>query len=126
MELNYYIGCSSAAASASVSFSSACCVLALFFFFISYFFLCSLCAAAEQRPCGFLCSFFPPVFFLFSARVHDEELHCEWGLISRAGWAVVDDTTNYGLTPGAEWWDSPNTDTSDLYFFGHGLDYKVN
>ena len=56
--------------------------------------------------------------------VHDEVLHCAWGVVSRAGWAVLDDSENYGLTPGAEWWDGPNTNQMDLYFFGHGLDYK--
>jgi hypothetical protein len=49
-----------------------------------------------------------------SLKVHDESLHCEWGLVSRSGWAVVDDTTNWGLTKGAEWWDSVNTDAADL------------
>lgn len=57
-------------------------------------------------------------------QVHDESLHCEWGLVSRAGWALVDDSTNWALTPGAEWWDSPNTNAVDWYFFGHGLDYR--
>ena len=98
--------------------------------------------------------------------VHGESLHCQWGLVSRDGWALVDDSDNWGLTagaikdthihvnvdtgtstnmdrsfhtcaymqthmhtqythahthphphphttPGAEWWDSPNTDDSD-------------
>eukprot|EP01087_Luapelamoeba_hula_P016795 TRINITY_DN519_c1_g1_i1.p1 TRINITY_DN519_c1_g1~~TRINITY_DN519_c1_g1_i1.p1 ORF type:complete len:943 (-),score=155.61 TRINITY_DN519_c1_g1_i1:23-2851(-) len=63
--------------------------------------------------------------------VHGEQLHCEWGLISRDGWVVVNDTDNWGLTAAdvkpdnnAEWWDSPNTDAEDLYFFGHGHDYR--
>ena len=33
--------------------------------------------------------------------VHDEQLHCEWGVISRNGWAVVDDTQNQALSAGA-------------------------
>jgi alpha-glucosidase (family GH31 glycosyl hydrolase) len=55
--------------------------------------------------------------------VHDEGLHCEWGLISRDGWALVDDSTNWALTPGAEWWDSPNSDDTDWYLFAHGHEY---
>jgi len=55
--------------------------------------------------------------------VHDEQLHCEWGLISRDGWVVVNDTSNYGLD-NTFWWGSPNSDTEDLYFFGHGMNYK--
>jgi hypothetical protein len=55
--------------------------------------------------------------------VHNETLHCEWGLTSRDGWALVDDTTNWALTPGAEWWDSPNRDNADWYLFAHGHEY---
>uniref|UniRef100_A0A6B2KX16 DUF5110 domain-containing protein n=1 Tax=Arcella intermedia TaxID=1963864 RepID=A0A6B2KX16_9EUKA len=58
-----------------------------------------------------------------NVRVHDESLHCEWGLISRLGWAVYDDTTNWGLDK-TFFWDSPNRDLADLYFFGHGNNYK--
>ena len=55
--------------------------------------------------------------------VHGESLHCEWGVVSRDGWAVYDDTKNYGL--GAEdWWESQNTNTHDGYLFAHGIDYK--
>lgn len=57
-------------------------------------------------------------------KVHDESLHCEWGLISRDGWSIVDDTDNWALTPGAEWWDSKNTAVADWYIFGHGHNYK--
>jgi hypothetical protein len=56
--------------------------------------------------------------------VHDETLHCEWGLISRDGWSVVDDSSNWALTEGAEWWDSVNSDDIDWYMFAHGHDYK--
>eukprot|EP00005_Dracoamoeba_jomungandri_P001218 CAMPEP_0174251194 /NCGR_PEP_ID=MMETSP0439-20130205/1098_1 /TAXON_ID=0 /ORGANISM="Stereomyxa ramosa, Strain Chinc5" /LENGTH=818 /DNA_ID=CAMNT_0015331455 /DNA_START=326 /DNA_END=2782 /DNA_ORIENTATION=+ len=55
--------------------------------------------------------------------VHGESLHCEWGLISRKGWAIVNDSTNYVLNSDS-WWDGPNKDEEDLYFFGHGLEYK--
>lgn len=53
--------------------------------------------------------------------VHNEELHCEWGVVSRDGWAVVNDTSNYALTDGQEWWDGVNADTEDLYLYVHLL-----
>lgn len=55
--------------------------------------------------------------------VHEESLHCEWGLISRGGWAVVDDSKNQMLGTATSWWESPNADDVDLYLFGHGTDY---
>lgn len=36
-------------------------------------------------------------------KVHDELLHCEWGLISRLGWNVINDTTNWVLDSN-DWW----------------------
>jgi alpha-glucosidase (family GH31 glycosyl hydrolase) len=46
-------------------------------------------------------------------------------LISRDGWATFDDATRnqYGWD-NEDWWQSPNTDDIDLYFFGHGYEYK--
>ncbi len=32
--------------------------------------------------------------------VHAEELHCEWGVVSRNGWAVINDTGNQALSEG--------------------------
>jgi len=57
-------------------------------------------------------------------KVHDEDLHCAWGLISRDGWTVLDDTKGPYLDDNE--WPSPqgSADDSDLYFFGHGHDYK--
>ena len=57
--------------------------------------------------------------------VHDESLHCAWALMSRSGFAIVNDTYNWALTAGAAWWDSPNVDLHDWYLFAHGLDYKA-
>ena len=61
-------------------------------------------------------------------RIHDESLHCRWGLVSRSGWAAVQDADNYLLTKDLGWWEgdsnpvqNPNQD--DVYFFGHGSDY---
>ena len=51
--------------------------------------------------------------------VHNEELHCEWGLVSREGWAVVDDSSNYVLDADY-WWSGVNTDQIDLYLYGCG------
>jgi hypothetical protein len=46
--------------------------------------------------------------------VHDEVLHCEWGLISTEGWSLVDDSQNYALDENY-WWAGPNTDEVDSY-----------
>lgn len=50
----------------------------------------------------------------------------EPGLLSRDGWALVDDS-NRPLFDGSEWsWvmDRPEGDRQDLYFFGYGHEYK--
>ncbi len=55
-----------------------------------------------------------------------EEIDLGEGVISREGWVVVDDTGR-PLFDGSDWsWVEPRpaTDHQDLYFFGHGLDYK--
>jgi alpha-glucosidase (family GH31 glycosyl hydrolase) len=56
--------------------------------------------------------------------VHDETLHCQWGLISRSGWSVVDDSDNQALEDQQDWWVGVNADTVDSYLFGHGQDYR--
>ena len=56
--------------------------------------------------------------------IHSESLHCAWGLISRLGWAIVDDADNWCLNPVTQWWESPNGDEVDFYFLGYGSDYK--
>lgn len=62
----------------------------------------------------------------------------ENGIISRSGWAVIDDSWNnrrpdgsrsFALTPNSEvgfdWWtERKDPDALDLYFFGYGSDYK--
>lgn len=57
--------------------------------------------------------------------VHDESLHCEWGLVSRSGWAVFDDSDTRTLDPISGWWADENTNNVDLYLFAHGHDYKA-
>eukprot|EP01117_Protostelium_nocturnum_P008616 TRINITY_DN3091_c0_g2_i1.p1 TRINITY_DN3091_c0_g2~~TRINITY_DN3091_c0_g2_i1.p1 ORF type:complete len:892 (+),score=311.21 TRINITY_DN3091_c0_g2_i1:103-2778(+) len=53
---------------------------------------------------------------------------CTNGVISRAGWVVVDDTQRIPLVPNQKWghWASAdrNVDSSDLYFFGYGRNYR--
>lgn len=61
---------------------------------------------------------------LVGKKVHDESLHCEWGVASRLGWAVVDDSDNYVLDANDYWSKEQNHNDVDLYFFGHGTDYK--
>jgi hypothetical protein len=61
--------------------------------------------------------------------VHGETLHCEWGVASRQGWSVYNDTANYCLGDG-DWWATDDSTTTanangqDLYGFFHGSDYK--
>jgi hypothetical protein len=67
-------------------------------------------------------------------KVHAETLHCTWGLISRAGWSIYDDSESPVLNEYG-WWGEPsadkktttwlnNSDTQDWYGFFHGHDYK--
>jgi len=53
----------------------------------------------------------------------DGAVYLEPGLVSRAGWAVVDDS--HTLVFNAQSWVEPRThpENLDLYFFGHGHDY---
>jgi hypothetical protein len=57
-----------------------------------------------------------------------ENNHCEWGVISRDGWAVYDDSENFVLDSN-DWWvptstnisvSQQNIDAKDLYGFFHG------
>jgi alpha-glucosidase (family GH31 glycosyl hydrolase) len=52
----------------------------------------------------------------------DDIQSCEWGLVSRDGWALVDDTKNYALDADS-YWVGPNTNQQDYYLFAHGHDY---
>ena len=60
-------------------------------------------------------------------RIRDESFHCSDGLVSRAGWALVNDTGRPLLDAG--WWgparDASQPPTEDLYLFGHGHRYKA-
>jgi alpha-glucosidase (family GH31 glycosyl hydrolase) len=61
--------------------------------------------------------------------------YCNFGPLSRDGWAVLDDSANARLDPALQWIENPanasNSSStgrggySDLYFFGYGHDYKA-
>ena len=59
--------------------------------------------------------------------VRNELLHCGWGVVSRGGWTVVDDSGNYILSSvEGEWFDNKlkSRDDTDMYLFGHGHNYR--
>jgi hypothetical protein len=67
-------------------------------------------------------------------KVHSETLHCTWGLVSRAGWSIYDDSDSPVLNEYG-WWGEPsadkksttfvnNSDTQDWYGFFHGAGCK--
>lgn len=56
----------------------------------------------------------------------EKDVHLEDGLLSRSGWAVIDDSERL-LFDGSEWnWATQRHEgeRQDLYFFGYGHDYK--
>ena len=55
--------------------------------------------------------------------LREESDHCEPGLMSRSGYAIVNDTSNWALDDTTDWWVEPNRDDIDFYFFGHGHAY---
>jgi hypothetical protein len=62
---------------------------------------------------------------------HDErESHCAWALVSRSGWALVDDSRAPVLNASDDWWTDRRTrqllrsrSAIDLYLFAHAHDY---
>jgi alpha-glucosidase (family GH31 glycosyl hydrolase) len=57
----------------------------------------------------------------------DAAAGCTLGPISRDGWSLLDDSTSRVIDPSSQWVIDRNkkgAGTSDLYFFGHGLDFK--
>jgi alpha-glucosidase (family GH31 glycosyl hydrolase) len=56
---------------------------------------------------------------------HTPDAHCEPGLISRSGYAIINDTLNWALDDENSWWAEPNVDKEDIYILGHGLDFKA-
>lgn len=56
--------------------------------------------------------------------MHKEELHCAWGVISRSGVSVIDDSGSWCLSKDLSFWDSPSVATKDVYVFAHGSDFR--
>ena len=59
--------------------------------------------------------------------IHQNGLMCQYGLVSRSGWALVDDADNMVVDVERDWWvGSPgtsNVDVVDQYLFAHGEQY---
>jgi alpha-glucosidase len=56
--------------------------------------------------------------------VHDESLHCSWGLLSTSGVTMLNQTGAHFLTTDGAWWgDGASTDALDIYLFVYGSDY---
>ena len=56
-----------------------------------------------------------------------EYLHCGWGVVSRGGWTTINDTSAYILSGAQDGWFSPqqrSVSAVDMYFFGHGPQYR--
>ncbi|EDQ87770.1 uncharacterized protein MONBRDRAFT_26892 [Monosiga brevicollis MX1] len=49
---------------------------------------------------------------------------CTLAPISRDGWALYDDSGNWVINASTAWLHSPPPNHQDLYFFGHGRDYR--
>eukprot|EP00727_Mastigamoeba_balamuthi_P005553 m51a1_g1617 putative glycosyl hydrolases 31 family protein (869) ;mRNA; r:217912-221125 len=56
-----------------------------------------------------------------SLNPHAGDLYCTYGLVSRGGWALVDDSATRLID---RWLVGERNDRIDWYFFGHGLDYR--
>jgi hypothetical protein len=64
---------------------------------------------------------------------HGADAHCAWGLVSRSGWALVNES-GAPVLDAEEWWtpDGPasrhllrSRSEHDLYLFAHGLDLRA-
>ncbi len=54
----------------------------------------------------------------------DGAVELELGLVSREGWAVVDDSKSLVFTPDGWLTNRNESPTHDFYFFGHGTDFQ--
>lgn len=54
----------------------------------------------------------------------DENAHCEFGLISTDGWAILDDSKSPRIAGKNDWWDSHAVSEMDFYLFMHGRNFK--
>lgn len=55
-----------------------------------------------------------------SPTMSNSEMHCTWGIVSREGWAVVNDT---GMPVWRDGWYVPSNNSIDVHVFFHGLDF---
>lgn len=55
-----------------------------------------------------------------SPTMDNSQMHCTWGLVSRKGWAVVNDT---GAPMFTNDWYAPSRNSIDVSIFMHGLDF---
>jgi len=55
-----------------------------------------------------------------SPTMDNSQEHCTWGLVSRKGWAMVDET---GAPIMVNDWFAPSRNSTDVSIFMHGLDY---
>jgi alpha-glucosidase (family GH31 glycosyl hydrolase) len=62
------------------------------------------------------------------AKQNNSWLFCTYGLISKDGWVVVDETQRPVMSKNTEWqfWvdEAPSSDIIDWYFLGYGREYK--
>ena len=54
----------------------------------------------------------------------DPDAHCEFGLISTDGWAILDDSKSPRLAGPNDWWDGDARQDIDMYLFMHGRAFK--
>ena len=63
------------------------------------------------------------------SQISDPDLHCEFGFVSRSGWAILNDTLSPRLRGNDDWWDDPpivsKPQVEDFYLFIHGRDHKT-
>ena len=58
------------------------------------------------------------------SELEDRDSHCERGLISTDGWAILDDSKTPRLAGPNDWWDGDARQDSDMYLFMHGRAFK--
>ena len=69
--------------------------------------------------------------YLNCSEISDPDAHCEFGLVSRDGWAIINDTNTARLEGKNDWWadsrgksNNPSSSSIDIYLFMHGKDFK--
>lgn len=62
--------------------------------------------------------------YLNCTEFQDPDAHCEFGLVSRDGWAIINDTNSARLQGENDWWAEKQQGGLDFYLFMHGKDFK--